>query len=101
MNIIRSFVSGERNRLQNSEYNLDLTYVTPRVIAMSYPASTLKEKVYRNNIDTVAEYLQKTHKNKYKVFNLTGRDYDTTPFLNQVHTYQWEDHHSPTLVLLF
>ena len=29
----------ERNRLKNEEYNLDITEICPRLLAMSYPAS--------------------------------------------------------------
>ena len=36
----------------------------------------------------------------YEVYNLSGTVYDATPFDGKVRTYQWEDHHSPTLVLL-
>lgn len=38
--------------MKEDGYNLDLTYVCPRVIAMSYPASGV-ESVYRNPIDKV------------------------------------------------
>ena len=85
--MIRTMVSGHRNRFQNEQYNLDITYITPRVLAMSFPASTVVEKAYRNPIETVAQFLKEKHQNKYKVFNLTGREYDTAPFLDQVQTY--------------
>ena len=38
-NWIRGKVSGKRNRLKNEEYNLDITEICPRLLAMSYPAS--------------------------------------------------------------
>lgn len=60
-NMIRSMVSGHRNRLVNDQYNLDITYITPRVLAMSYPAATLMEKVYRNPIESVAQFLHENH----------------------------------------
>ena len=37
-NVIRKMVSGQRNRFTDEDYNLDLTYITPRIIAMSFPA---------------------------------------------------------------
>ena len=40
MNFLRKIVSGKRNRLQTEKYDLDITYVTPRVCGMSFPAST-------------------------------------------------------------
>jgi phosphatidylinositol-3,4,5-trisphosphate 3-phosphatase/dual-specificity protein phosphatase PTEN len=47
MNFIREIISGKKNRLKEDSYNLDLTYITPRIIAMSYPASGI-ESVFRN-----------------------------------------------------
>lgn len=52
MEIIRTAVSGKRNRFKDNKYNLDITYVTDRIIAMSFPASGF-EKIYRNPIDDV------------------------------------------------
>ena len=37
-NLIRSKVSGKRIRLKEGQYNLDLSPITPRILAMSYPA---------------------------------------------------------------
>jgi hypothetical protein len=45
-------VSGKRRRLEVDGVNLDLTYITTRVIAMSYPSSGF-ESMYRNPIDKV------------------------------------------------
>ena len=52
MNWIREIVSGKKQRFKQQGYNLDLTYVTPRIIAMSFPAAGF-ESTYRNNIDEV------------------------------------------------
>lgn len=52
MDFLRKIVSGPKNRFKEDGYNLDLTYVCPRLIAMSFPASGL-ETLYRNNIDNV------------------------------------------------
>lgn len=32
---------------------------------------------------------------------MSGRAYDTSKFENKVETFQWEDHHSPALHILF
>ena len=54
---LRKLVSGNRRRLVNEDFSLDLTYIIPnRVIAMSYPAHGF-ESLYRNPIDKVAEFL--------------------------------------------
>jgi hypothetical protein len=49
---IRKLVSGNRRRFTEDNINLDLTYITPQIIAMSYPSSGI-EKIYRNSIDDV------------------------------------------------
>jgi len=53
MNWLRKIVSGKRNRYQDDQYNLDITYITQRVIAMSFPAQGF-ESLYRNDIDNVS-----------------------------------------------
>ncbi len=32
---------------------------------------------------------------------MSGRTYDTSKFDNQVESFDWEDHHSPALHILF
>lgn len=38
-------VSGDRRRLKDDETNLDLSYITDSIIAMSFPASGFIERV--------------------------------------------------------
>ena len=52
MNFIREIVSGRKKRFTENGYNLDLTYVCNRIIAMSFPASGF-ESTYRNSIADV------------------------------------------------
>jgi len=52
MDKIRKLVSGNRQRFTEDNINLDLTYITPNLIAMSYPSSGF-ESVYRNPIEKV------------------------------------------------
>ena len=53
MDWLRKIVSGKRNRFKDDNYNLDVTYITPRILAMSFPASGL-EIMYRNNMSDVS-----------------------------------------------
>jgi phosphatidylinositol-3,4,5-trisphosphate 3-phosphatase and dual-specificity protein phosphatase PTEN len=67
---------------------------------MSFPASGL-EKMYRNDKSDIAKYLEQTHGDHYKIYNMSGRSYDTTKFKGMVEHYNWEDHHSPEMQVLF
>lgn len=49
MEAIRKLVSGNRRRLIEGNYSLDLSYITPNIIAMSYPSQGF-ESFYRNSI---------------------------------------------------
>lgn len=52
MDILRKLVSGKRRRLCQDKYDLDITFITPKIAGMSFPASGI-EKWYRNNINDV------------------------------------------------
>ena len=82
---VRSKVSGKRNRviqtINGKRIDLDLTYITDRVVGMSFPASSATEKFYRNDIDQVAEFFNYKHGDKYKVFNMSNRDIDESKFV--------------------
>ena len=100
MDWLREKVSGKRNRYVESGYNLDITYITDRVLAMSFPASGI-EKWYRNDISQVVKFLNKRHPDNYRIYNLSNRTYNYAKFKNKVASYEWEDHHSPPILMLF
>ena len=60
--------------------DLDLTYVTNQIIAMSFPSrGTLSW--YRNSIKEVAAFLNEKYGDNYKVYNLCSeRVYDSTRY---------------------
>lgn len=66
---------------------------------MAFPASGI-EKLYRNSIDEVKSLLKQNHRNHYMIMNLSGRDVDESK-LNNVITYEWEDHQAPPIELVF
>lgn len=74
MNYIRELVSGNWKRLKNSKYNLDLTYITNNIIAMSFPSNGIM-KYYRNNIKDISNYLWENHKNQYLIINISNMHY--------------------------
>lgn len=100
MNILRRIVSGKKNRYESGGFNLDLTYITPRIIAMSLPGEGV-HKIYRNSIDSVSEFLNKRHPRTYCIFNLSGLKYDYNKFGGLVKDFPWEDHYPPPIELLF
>ena len=97
MNFLKGLISRNKNRLEKDNISLDLSYITHRIIGMSFPSNSLVESMYHNNIDEVAYYLNSTYLNNYLVFNLSGIPYDITKFNSNVITYQWCDHEAPPL----
>ncbi|EEY63896.1 phosphatidylinositol-3,4,5-trisphosphate 3-phosphatase, putative [Phytophthora infestans T30-4] len=99
MKALRAAVSGSRVRFMQDGFDLDLTYITPKLIAMGYPASGV-EKTYRNDINEVANFLNSRHPNAYRVYNLSERSYDYSKFEGRVSECGFPDHHPPPLQLL-
>lgn len=98
MNFLRKLVSRTRKRYIDKDFNLDLTYITPRILAMSYPASGM-EAMYRNNIDDVARFLKKHHGDNYYIINVSSRLYDYSKFGNRVLQIVWPNHHPAQFIL--
>ncbi|CAI5716531.1 unnamed protein product [Peronospora farinosa] len=99
MKALRAAVSGSRVRYMQDGFDLDLTYITPKLIAMGYPASGV-EKTYRNDINEVSTFLNSRHPNAYRVYNLSERNYDYNKFEGRVSECGFPDHHPPPLQLL-
>jgi phosphatidylinositol-3,4,5-trisphosphate 3-phosphatase/dual-specificity protein phosphatase PTEN len=74
-------VSKKKHRVQNEYYDLDMAYITQRVMAMGYP-STGCESLYRNKLNDIIGFLNRYHRD-YKVYNLcmeSGRIYSKEYF---------------------
>ncbi|RMZ96992.1 phosphatidylinositol 3-4-5-trisphosphate 3-phosphatase TPTE2-like [Brachionus plicatilis] len=94
---MRLTVGGNKRRYQKDGYDLDLCYISKRVIAMSFPSSGI-DGVYRNRIEQVAKFLDEKHPNKYKVYNLCSeRTYDTSYFHERCERVMIDDHNVPSL----
>ena len=73
---IKQLVSKKKRRYKADRYNLDLSYVTDKVIAMGFTSES-NESIYRNSLDEVRRFLEDKHRDHYKVYNLcTKRSYD-------------------------
>ncbi|KAI8849172.1 protein-tyrosine phosphatase-like protein [Chytridium lagenaria] len=99
---LRRLVSQNRNRHVDKELrvDLDLTYITPNLIAMGYPARNM-EGLYRNHINDVIRFFEARHRDRYYLFNLCSeRSYSPTPFNNRVARYPFDDHQAPPFSLI-
>ena len=79
LNVLRTIVSGKRRRFKDESFSLDLSYIQPRVIAMSLPGEST-EALYRNSVDDVVRFLYQRHGTHFRVFNLSERTYDYRRF---------------------
>ena len=96
---IKSLVSKAKSRFVYDGFDLDLTYITPRIIAMGFPSSAI-EGIYRNNMEDVKRFFATRHKDSYKVYNLCGeRTYPKDTFYKQSY-YPFPDHEAPPLNLI-
>ena len=98
-NIVKSLVSKKKNRFCYDGFDLDLTYITTRIIAMGMPSSNL-EGLYRNPMEEVQKFLNTRHNEHYKVYNLCEeRGYPKNSFYKQ-EVYPFKDHEAPPLNLM-
>jgi hypothetical protein len=129
-NIARIGIFDNVKKTKRAHDTVDLTYITPRVMAMSFPATGYESGVfecqcavillcmhvecvrlfiridaigaaYRNDIEDVAQLLRDNHAEHFAVWNLTERPYDYAKLDRMVHETGWPDHHAPPLLLLF
>ncbi|XP_059138488.1 phosphatidylinositol 3,4,5-trisphosphate 3-phosphatase TPTE2-like [Physella acuta] len=93
----RQMVSQNKRRYQKDGFDLDLCYITERVIAMSFPSKGMMA-LYRNPVAEVARFFNTKHKEHYRIYNLCSeRDYDENLFFNNVERIYIDDHNVPKL----
>ena len=90
--IVRAAVSKKKRRFQDGDFDLDLTYITPRIIAMGFP-STGREGFFRNPLAEVQRFFESRHPGRYRVYNLCSeRAYDPIEFAGRATRYPFDDH---------
>ncbi|XP_077154135.1 tensin-2 isoform X3 [Ranitomeya variabilis] len=77
-------------------YDLDLTYITERIISVFFP-TILEEQRYRSNLREVASMLRSKHEDKYLFFNLSRKRHDIKKLNPKVQEFFWPDCHAPSL----
>ncbi len=100
---LKEIVSEGRIRMHKRNFDLDLVYITKRIIAMGYPATGC-ESFYRNSLSDVKQFLTEEHGNNYKVYNLCmekNRIYKKTLFGGPgVSLFPFQDHQSCPVKLM-
>ncbi|CAB1327729.1 unnamed protein product [Coregonus sp. 'balchen'] len=80
----------------DENYEVDLVYITERIISVSFPSGA-EERSYTSNIKEVASMLASKHGEHYLLLNLSERRNDITKLNHKVLEFGWPDHHAPAL----
>lgn len=98
--ILRQIIAGPR--VKHAESNLDLCYVTPFLIATSGPSGTYPQRAYRNPLDQLLKFLDKSHGEEWCIweFRAEGTGYPDEEVRGKVRHYPWPDHHPPPFAVV-
>eukprot|EP00096_Caligus_rogercresseyi_P014935 TRINITY_DN738_c1_g1_i1.p1 TRINITY_DN738_c1_g1~~TRINITY_DN738_c1_g1_i1.p1 ORF type:complete len:535 (-),score=206.88 TRINITY_DN738_c1_g1_i1:873-2477(-) len=92
---LKTIVSKNKRRYQANGYDLDLAYISERLIAMGYPSEKV-EALFRNSLEEVKQFLDEMHKDHYRIYNLCSeREYDAKKFHGRVVNFPFDDHNPP------
>ncbi|ELW66817.1 Putative tyrosine-protein phosphatase auxilin [Tupaia chinensis] len=80
--------------------DLDFTYVTSRIIVMSFPLDNV-DIGFRNQVDDIRSFLDSRHLDHYTVYNLSPKSYRTAKFHSRVSECSWPIRQAPSLHNLF
>ena len=95
-NFLKSLVSQKKERFCYDNFDLDLTYITMKIIAMGFPSIKI-EGLYRNNMEDVKRFFNVRHPKHHKVYNLCEeKKYPNNCFYHQGY-FPFPDHEAPPL----
>ena len=98
-NIVKALVSKKKNRFCYDGFDLDLTYITTKKIAMGLPFTSL-EGLNRNPMEEVQKFFNTRHPSHYKIYNLCEeKNYPQNTFYKQGY-FPFKDHEAPPLNLM-
>ena len=101
---IRTIVSTNKKRMVVEGFNLDLTYITNRIIACGFPAEGF-EALFRNKKEDLKRFFGVNHAKMVKVYNLCAEksyEYDQKsldPF--SISRFPFPDHNIPTMKRMY
>jgi len=102
-NFVKRLVSKQKRRYQDTEFDLDMSYITEKVIAMGFPSTGL-EIMYRNSLSDIIKFFHVRHKDQVKVYNLClekDRIYNKNIFPNiEVGLFPAADHNPSPIKLI-
>eukprot|EP00803_Ostreobium_quekettii_P004568 evm.model.scf_1977.5 EVM.evm.TU.scf_1977.5 scf_1977:26630-28399(-) len=97
MRLLRRMVSKSNRRFQEDGFDLDLAYVTKRIIAMGFPSEG-GEGLFRNPMSETTEFLARYHDGRFRVYNLCSeKAYDPAKLGGNVVRYPCDDLQAPPL----
>jgi len=96
---LRTLISGDKRRYKEDGFNLDLTYITPRLIAMGLPGKGVST-LWRNRVEEVGKFLEQNHSGHYKIFSLGKSASDFFGIRNNAAWFGWSSKKAPPLELL-
>ncbi|KAK0152825.1 Tensin [Merluccius polli] len=83
-------------QVMEERYEVDLLYITERIISVSFPAAG-GEDSYGANLKEVASMLRSKHGDHYLVLNLSEWRNDIAMLNHKVLDFGWPDQHAPAL----
>eukprot|EP00301_Raphidiophrys_heterophryoidea_P024293 c7830_g1_i1.p1 GENE.c7830_g1_i1~~c7830_g1_i1.p1 ORF type:complete len:722 (+),score=186.48 c7830_g1_i1:807-2972(+) len=89
-------------RFVNNKFNLDLSYISKRVVVMAYPGQGVKAIAF-NPLATVRNFFESRHPHAYMIYNLNldpRYQYDPSLFEGRVRSFGFEEHSPPRLGVL-
>jgi phosphatidylinositol-3,4,5-trisphosphate 3-phosphatase and dual-specificity protein phosphatase PTEN len=99
-NKLRHKVSQEKKRFVKDGFDLDLSYISDRIIAMGFPAESVSSLI-RNRMTETQAFMKHYHADHYWVYNLCAENkYDSEKFDNRAVHFPFYDHNPPPFQVL-
>jgi len=87
-------VSERGQRYVECGYDLDLSFIKPQVIAMSFPS------ISKGHSNDITKFLEDKYAGHFKIYNLCTESYDTGRFQHSVASYPFKAQYPPPIELI-